>query len=258
MDTRHDWEILLELATRIGARDARSRLVGLATRALMRWLGPDGMLDLGLRRGPYGAGWNPFSRGLTLRKLKGALHGIDLGPLEPCLPNRLCTPDRRIRLAPEALVADLARVEAELFGAGARPVVAENGFALIGRRDIRTNNSWMHNSERLVKGRDRCTMLMHPDDATRLGLRNGQRVLVTSRVGRVEVPLETADRMMPGVVSLPHGWGHDRPGVRLRVAARHAGASMNDLTDELELDALSGNAAFSGVRVRVEPAMPRR
>ena len=122
----------------------------------------------------------------------------------------------------------------------------------IGRRDLRSNNSWMHNSYRLVKGRNHCTLLMHPNDAARLGIGDGTRVRVRSRAGLVAVDAELTEDVMPGVVSLPHGWGHDRPGVRLAVASAHAGASINDLTDELAIDALSGNAAFSGVAVAVE------
>jgi anaerobic selenocysteine-containing dehydrogenase len=123
---------------------------------------------------------------------------------------------------------------------------------LIGRRQLRNNNSWMHNSERLTSGAERCTLLMHPDDASARGLVKGQRVRVTSRVGSVMVSLEITDAIMPGVVSLPHGWGHDRPGMRLRVATAHPGASVNDLTDEALVDALAGTASFSGVPVSVD------
>ena len=124
---------------------------------------------------------------------------------------------------------------------------------LVGRREVRSNNSWMHNFARLMREEDSCTLLMNPEDAQRRGLENAQRVSVSSRTGRVEVPLEVSDQMMPGVVSLPHGWGHDRPGVRLSVAGQHAGASLNDLTDDQFVDPLSGNAAFSGVPVKVRP-----
>jgi anaerobic selenocysteine-containing dehydrogenase len=162
--------------------------------------------------------------------------------MESCLPQRLCTPGRRIALAPERLLADVPRLLA------AR---AEPGLQLIGRRDLRSNNSWMHNSQRLVKGPDRCTLLMNPADAGARGLRHGQRVRVRSRVGQVDVALEVTDAMAPGVVSLPHGWGHGRQGTRLAVANAHAGASLNDVTDPLRVDALSGVAAFSGVPVDV-------
>ena len=131
------------------------------------------------------------------------------------------------------------------------PRFAGSVLELIGRRELRSNNSWMHNSARLVKGRDRCTLLMNPEDAGRRRLTSGQRVLVTSRVGSVEVALEVSDAMRPGVVSLPHGWGHGRAGTSLGVANAVPGASLNDLTDELRVDPLSGTAAFSGVPVEV-------
>ena len=158
------------------------------------------------------------------------------------------TPDRRIHLAPEVLVRDLARVESELLST---PRATNGELLLIGRRDLRSNNSWMHNSQRLVKGPERCTLLMHPDDAHARGLAPGQTVQVRSRVGSVPVRLELTEALMPGVVSLPHGWGHGRPGVRLRVAAAHAGVSMNDLTDDQAVDVLLGTAAFSGTPVQV-------
>jgi anaerobic selenocysteine-containing dehydrogenase len=166
------------------------------------------------------------------------------------LPQRLRTPGRRIRLAPERLVADLERLGRRL------PTLASNGgaLAMIGRRDLRSNNSWMHNSERLVKGRDRCTLLMHPADAAARGLAGGQRVRISSRVGAVEATLEVTDAMKAGVVSLPHGWGHGREGTRLSVARAHAGASLNDLTDESLVDDLTGNARFSALPVEVAPA----
>jgi anaerobic selenocysteine-containing dehydrogenase len=195
----------------------------------------------------------PFGGGLTLAKLRRAEHGMDLGPLEPCLPARLHTPGRRIELAPELFITDLGRLRRRL---GTPPAAtAGNGeLLLIGRRDVRSNNSWMHNFPRLMRGRDRCTLLMHPRDADRLGLAEESRVAVVSRTGRVTVPLEISDRVMPGVVSLPHGWGHHREGIRLATASSHPGASLNDLTDECQVDLLCGTAVLNGVAVRVEPA----
>jgi anaerobic selenocysteine-containing dehydrogenase len=169
----------------------------------------------------------------------------------PCLPERLYTPGKRIALAPPELLGDVPRLEASL-DAPRDPA----GLELIGRRDVRSNNSWLHNSQRLVKGPPRCTLRMHPDDAAARGLAGGQTVRVRSRAGEVEVPLEISAEMMPGVVSMPHGWGHKLPGTALRVAEAHAGASVNDLTDETFLDTFSGNAGFSGVPVVVE-AGPR-
>ena len=247
-DARHDWEIFAALQRRIeDARPAKGqdRLRQLAA----RWWTPRRILAYGLRTGPYGAGWNPLSRGLTLSRLAREPHGVDLGPLEPCLPGRLATPDRRIHLAPAVLVKELAR---QTPGSWRRP--SDGQLLLIGRRDLRTNNSWMHNSRRLVKGPPRCTLLMHPHDATQRGIGDGALVEIASRVGRLQVEVRLTPDMMQGVVSLPHGWGHDRPGIRLATAAAHPGASVNDLTDETATDALCGNAVLNGVPVRVQPA----
>lgn len=249
---KHDWEILVDLMARLERRRGRGLVTAPRTTAL-RALGPERLLDLGLRFGPYGKGMRPFGPGLSLSTLKKHPHGIDMGPLEPCLPDRLRTDDRRMDLAPEPFVRDLARL-ADTYPEA--PGVSEDSptLWLIGRRHLRSNNSWMHNAPTLMRGRDRCTLLMHPEDATRRGLVDGATVCVRSRVGEVEAPLEISSDVMPGVVSLPHGFGHDRPGVRQRVATGQPGASINDLTDPQRLDALSGNAAFSGVPVRVDRA----
>jgi anaerobic selenocysteine-containing dehydrogenase len=246
-ETRHDWEILLELQTRMEHEGMRGRL---KRNVIKKFFAPERILDMGLRFGPYGTKLNPFSRGLTLRKLKKAVHGIDLGPLAPCLPGRLRTSDKRIELAPQVLVEDLDRVKAKLPGDGLRR--ANGDLLLIGRRQLRSNNSWMHNSQRLVKGKPQCTILMHPADAAHRHLKSGQKVSVRSRVGCVELPVEVSDEMMPGVVSIPHGWGHDRSGIQLEVAQQHAGQSINDVTDNLTIDALCGTAAFNGTWVSVE------
>lgn len=245
-DMRHDWEILLELQTRMEQDGLTNRLKGKLMRRLLR---PERMLDLGLRFGPYGARLNPFANGLTFKKIKNAPHGIDLGPLKPCLPGRLLTADKCIQLAPEAIVKDIARVKTRFFDSASAD---SNGhLLLIGRRRLRSNNSWMHNSERLVKGKTQCTILMHPTDAANRDLLNGQMVKVRSRVGSIVLPVEVSDEMMPGVVSIPHGWGHDRVGIQLEVAQQHAGESINDLTDHLTVDALCGTAAFNGTPVIV-------
>jgi anaerobic selenocysteine-containing dehydrogenase len=158
--------------------------------------------------------------------------------------------DKRIQLAPEVFVKDVARVKAKLLEQG-----CQNGhLRLIGRRQLRTNNSWLHNTERLLRGKPLCTVLMHPADAAQRQLAQGQTVVVQSHIGSVEAPLEISDEMMPGVVSIPHGWGHDRPGVQLEIARQHAGASINDLTDNQAIDALCGTAAFNGTWVSVKPA----
>lgn len=248
-DTRHDWQILLELQTRLERNGVTSRV---KQKLLKQFFTPERLLDLSLRFGPYGARFNPFSKGLTLRKVKKAVHGIDLGPLKSCLPGRLRTPDKQIELAPEALVKDLARVKTRLLDAALH---LNGDLLLIGRRQLRSNNSWLHNYERLVKGnpaKPRCSVLMHPADAAHRNLTTGQNVLVRSNVGSVVVPLEITEEIMQGVVSIPHGWGHDRPGNQIEVAQQHAGVSINDLTDNQAIDALCGTAAFNGTLVTIE------
>jgi anaerobic selenocysteine-containing dehydrogenase len=258
VETRHDWEIFVELQTRMEYDGLFGSLLGRVKRKFVKtFFGPERILDLGLRFGPYGAGLSPFSKGLSLRKLKKAPHGIDLGPLSSCLPRRLRTTDKRIELAPEVLVKDVERVKAKFleYGGSTPLSIDSNGhLLLIGRRQLRSNNSWMHNSERLVKGKPQCTILMHPTDAAHRYLTAGQKVSVRSRVGDVEVPIEITEEMMPGVVSIPHGWGHERLGVQLAVAQQHAGESINDITDNQTIDALCGTAAFNGTWVTVEAA----
>ena len=240
-DTRHDWQIFLELQTRMNANAFGSSLLAKTQRAFMgRFLPPARLVDIGLRFGPHS---------LTLAKLKKSPHGVDLGPLETCLPERLCTPSKRIALAPEVLVKDLDRVKARLLD-GSKDHEPYD-LLLIGRRQLRSNNSWMHNSERLVKGRPRCTLLMNPSDAAARNITMGQQVQVHSRAGSLEIPVEICDDIMPGVISIPHGWGHDRVGVQMTVAEEHAGVSINDLTDDQAIDALCGTAAFNGTWVSV-------
>ncbi|WP_436521092.1 molybdopterin oxidoreductase family protein [Actinoplanes sp. HUAS TT8] len=196
------------------------------------------LLDVALRAGAYG---------LSLDDLVAAPHGVDLGPLQPRIPEVLRTPSGLIELCAPPLVAEAARLRAALD----RP---RPGLVLIGRRHLRSNNSWMHNVPALVKGRSRCTLQVHPADADRLSLADGQPAAVTSRAGSLSAVVEVTDRVMPGVVSLPHGWGHDRPGVRLGVAADRPGVNSNLLTDELVIDPLSGNAVLNGIPVEIKPA----
>ncbi len=238
----HEWQILTELHRRLDRGGPRAQL----RRFSLALLGPQRLIDLGLRKGPYGS-LIP-GRGLTLRQLKASDHGEDLGPMKPCIRKRLQTKSRKIDLMPALFVQDLARLRHDLEAA---VPVSDGEMLLIGRRHLRSNNSWMHNYARLMGGKDRCTLLMNPSDARSQGFENGGRVEVSSRVGRVTVALEVSDEMMPGVVSLPHGWGHDRQGLRLSTATQHAGVSINDLTDDQRIDALTGNAAFSGVPVRI-------
>jgi anaerobic selenocysteine-containing dehydrogenase len=201
--------------------------------------GPERVVDMMLRAGPYD---------VSLADLEANPHGLDFGALKPRLPDVLKTPSGMIELAPERIVADVDRLRASL---------AEHrngGFVLIGRRTLRSNNSWMHNLEPLVKGPPRCTLHVHPHDASRLDLSDGAFATVRSRAGEVQAPVEITEKVMPGVVSLPHGWGHGAPGARLPVAARHAGVNANLLTDELDVDPVSGNAILNGVPVELSKA----
>jgi anaerobic selenocysteine-containing dehydrogenase len=226
--------------TRIHGRDTAEIVTATAGR------GPDRMTDFMLRSGPFGDGYGANPQGLTLEKLRVHRHGVDLGALEPRLPGVLATADGLIDLAPPYITADLARLRARLERRDA-------GLLLVSRRHLRSNNSWMHNVERLVRGRDRCTLLIHPEDAREAGLADGDTASIRSRAGAVEVAVEVSDEMMRGVVSLPHGWGHDRDGIRLAVARRHAGANNNLLAPGELVDVPSGNAVVNGIPVQVSP-----
>jgi anaerobic selenocysteine-containing dehydrogenase len=226
----------------IAGRDPAEILADLGDRA-----GPERLVDLMLRTGPYGDGFGADPDGLSLDVLLARPHGVDLGPLQPRLPEVLRTPSGMVELVPEPIVADVVRLRAALDA-------PTGGMMLIGRRDLRSNNSWMHNVEVLVKGKPRCTLHVHPDDAERLGLVDGGPAEVTSRTGKVSVPVEVTDAIRPGVVSIPHGWGHDLPGVRMAVARRHAGVNSNLLADDELIDPLSGNAVLNGIPVEVAPA----
>ncbi len=251
-----EWETLLRLAAivtgqgpdpgvaaidRLIALDVAHRMDGDPEELLAAVeprVGPERILDLRLRGGPYE---------LTLADLEAAPHGIDLGPLQPRMPDVLRTPSGRVELAPEALVADVARLHDAL----AEPV--NGGMVLVGRRDVRSNNSWMHNLPKLVRGKQRCTAHVHPGDAARLGLADGEVAVVRSRTGAIVVPIEVTEDVMPGVVSIPHGWGHDLPGVALGVAAEHAGTNSNVLADELLIEPLSGTAVLNGIPIELAP-----
>jgi anaerobic selenocysteine-containing dehydrogenase len=235
-DSLYDWEIFAELSEAL----ARKRGQDIPLR-----VSPEEMVDAGFRAGPYGeAAGHPMA--LTLNKVKASEHGIDLGPLEPCLPEQLYTDDKRIQCAVPVLMADLERMESELF-----EKTDADALVLIGRRQLRNKNSWMHNYERLVKGKDSCTLFMHPTDIQERQLRDGQIVRVRTRVGEISVPVTSSDEMMQGVVSLPHGWGHGRKGTRVTTANAHPGVSINDITDDSRMDPICGNAAFSGTPVTV-------
>ena len=231
----HDWEIFSELGARVAAR---------LNLEPMPTYPPDRMVDAALKSGPYGehTDWQ-----LSIDKLKAHPSGIDLGPLEPSCPERLQTPNQRIQLAIPEVLADIERFVKDTDVAG-------DHYRLIGRRHVRDNNSWMHNHQRLMKGKPRCQLLMHPDDVAKEGWQSGMVVTIESRVGAIDAELAASDEMMPGVVSLPHGYGHGLAGTRGEVASRHAGVSCNDITDEQFVDQLSGNAAVNGVSVRLSAA----
>jgi anaerobic selenocysteine-containing dehydrogenase len=207
----------------------------------------DRLLDLRLRTGPYGDWFGRVPAGLSLVQLREHPHGIDLGPLQPRLPEALRTPSGKVELCPAPIADEVRRLATETAPAGDRE------FVVVGRRHLRSNNSWMHNVPGLVRGRDLCTVVVNRADAARLGLVAGGRAEVTSRVGRAELPVEVTDDIAPGVVSIPHGWGHDRPGAELSVASRNAGVNSNILTDDLSIDPLSGTAVLNGVPVRITP-----
>ncbi len=202
-------------------------------------VGPERLLDLMLRVGPYR---------LSLAELEDAPHGIDLGPLKPRLPDALRTASGRIELAPEPIVADVPRLRRALESGG-----SGNGLVLVGRRQLRSNNSWMHNLPVLVKGKPRCTLHVHPEDAALCGVSDGEEARLSSRAGSVTAVVEVTDAVMQGVVSLPHGWGHDVEGTQQQVASAHAGTNSNVLADELLVDAVSGNAVLNGIPVELAP-----
>ena len=231
----HDWEIFSALGERVAARLNLEPLPSYA---------PDRMVDAALRSGPYGehTDWR-----LSIDKLRAHPSGIDLGALKPSCPERLQTPNQRIQLAIPEVLADIERFVRDTDVAG-------DHYRLIGRRHVRDNNSWMHNHHRLMKGKPRCQLLMHPDDVAKEGWESGMLVTIASRVGAIDAELAASDEMMPGVVSLPHGYGHGLAGTRGEVASRHAGVSCNDITDEQFVDELSGNAAVNGVSVRLSAA----
>jgi hypothetical protein len=209
--------------------------------------GPERMLDFLIRTGPYGDGYGATPDGLNLERLRQSPHGIDLGPLRPRLPEALCTPSGMVELAPEHLVTDVPR----LLAAAER--VGNGGFLLIGRRHVRSNNSWMHNIDVLVKGKARCTLQMNREDARRIGLEPDGHAKVSSSAGAIVVRVEVSDDIMPGVVSLPHGWGHDMEGSALSVASERPGVNTNRLSTGA-MDPASGNAILNGIAVEVVPA----
>ena len=237
-DALDDWQVLSGLTRRL-ARGPKARI-----QAFMKErIGPRRILGIGLRAG---------RSGVTLKRLQASEHGVDLGPLEPSLPGRLRTPDRRIAAAPPSLLEDLKRLESLVD----QPSPTGMDLLLIGRRELRSNNSWMHNLGRLMKGSERCTLLVHPDDAEARGLTDGATARVRSARGFVDVRAEISDEVMPGVVSLPHGYGHAGPGLRLSIASQRPGVNANTLTDPTQVDPIAGTAVLNGVSVSVAAVPP--
>ena len=261
-----EWQVLLRLAAIVRGQGAGADVLALDDEllaqdlhrlageqapqlqaALAGWRGPERLLDLALRGGPYGDQFGQQPSGLNLTRLQAAPQGMDLGPLQPRVPEVLRTPSGRIELAPPPLLAELPRALAELDA----PMPE---LVLIGRRDVRSNNSWMHNLPTLAKGPFRGTALVHPADAARRGLADGDAARLVSAHGSVQVQVELSDALMPGVMSLPHGWGHDQPDTRMALAAQRPGANLNQLMAVDERDPLSGNAVLNGVEVTLAPA----
>lgn len=261
--TRHDWQILNELIYRLNTKSSPLNWIKYK---LSQFATPERILDLGLRTGPYK---------LSLAKLKRHKHGLDLGPLMPQLPQRLYTKNKRINLSPDILVTDLQRLLKKIQDvklndhsaasssfsrrpedgkAAAKRAADSTDFdlQLIGRRQVRTNNSWMGHIPRLSRGKSTCTLLIHSDDAAKRGIQSSDLVKVTSRVGSITIAAVVVDSIMPGVVSIPHGFGHNRPGLKLDFDPRSLGVSINDITDADRIDPLIGTAAFNGVPVTVE------
>jgi len=230
-EQKHDWEILNELTKRISGQDNPAT--------------PEMMLDFMLQNGPY------KDKYISIKTLIESPHGIDLGELQPCLPDRLFTEDKKIELAPTIYLEDMKRLEKQ-FSFWKNEGESDFPLTLIGRRHLRSNNSWMHNSNRLIKGKERCTLLINSIDAKKIDLKDQQKVKIISNVGSLDIPVEISNEMMEGVVSIPHGWGHHYSDIQMEIAQKNAGVSINDLTDANKLDELTGNADFSGTKVKIE------
>ncbi|MDI6797291.1 MAG: molybdopterin-dependent oxidoreductase [Desulfatibacillaceae bacterium] len=242
-NARHDWQIIFGLAARLKGIPAADFFAGLGH--------PSRLLDILIRTGPYGAGLNLRGKGLTLDKLRKSPHGIDLGPLVPCLPERLYAPDKKIDLAPQPCLDDLDRLKEHFFGRDSAQKPGE--LQLVGRRTHKSMNWWLHNYPKLMVNNP-FEALMHPEDAKERGISDGDMVRVSSDCGQFEVQAGLTHDIMPSVISIPHGWGHNRPGARLSVAGQHAGACINEVTSLLAVDKMCGMAALNGQWVKVGKA----
>ena len=293
-NTRHDWEILLELKKRLNSLDMTSQAKEAASYQVLKRVGPDGLLDLILRSGPYGTqlpgtsqsgrflvdavqGFIPakhplrrildlspygspnrsLSKGLCISSLLNYPHGIDLGPLQSRLPERLYTPKKRIRLAPLNYLKDMSRLR-DVISNPVKTSKTSGNLLLIGRRHVRSNNSWLHNSLRLVKGKNRCTLIIHPNDAKRAKLNDGDTAVVESRVGLVHIETRISEEVMEGIVSIPHGWGHSLVDMQLSVATKVPGVNINILSDDELVDPLTGTSVLNGIPVKVTKLKTRR
>lgn len=252
---RSEYHIFTSLTNRIEELKTKGRIEKLRLKRkhlINKLWSVERIIDYSLRLGKYGHGKRSYitGGGLTLKKLKKQKnkHGLDLGPMEPRLPSKLFTKDKKINLLPDPMVDDLKR----LLDYTMRSLNQEYNLVLIGRRDLRTNNSWMHNSHRLVKGQGRCDLLIHPQTAQEYSVENGEEIYITSGVGALKVTVSFTEDIMPKVVSLPHGWGHHRKGMQISVASSSPGVSVNDITDQNFVDMLSGNAAFNGIPVSIQ------
>ncbi len=253
---RQDWQILNDLAARVGVgRAGRATSAYFAVANRLGLTNPARIAELAIQTGPYGLLRRGLRSGITVGRLRRSEHGVDLGPLEPRMPGALTTKNGHMQLAPAVFLEEAAQLDVL---AAEREEARTRGFdlTLIGRRSLRSNNSWLHNSKRLMKGPDRCVALLHPDDARERGIDDGVSVRVSSRMGSIELPVQVSDEMRPGVVSIPHGFGHGRPGVGWTHAATKPGVSVNDITDPTVVDRLSGNAAYNAVPVRIEVVVP--
>ncbi len=249
-----DWEILLRLTEELGGGPTGTKPIDAALRVASRFgwrFDPQRMLDLLFRIGPHGDRYLPWKRGINLARVKSSPYGIELGPARPGFRHRLYHRDGKIHLTAEPLLRALRELEAEV---DRNP----SEVLLIGRRELRTNNSWMHNVPALVSGRERCVLFVHPEDAQRAGLRDSEPAILESRVHSGVVPVRVTDEVMPGVVSLPHGWGHAASAEWQSVAGSHPGVSANDFTDDQLVESVVGQSILNGVPVRLRPVDPAR
>ena len=245
--TKYDWEIFMGLEKRVAQKNGRK--YSKVNHFLSKKFGPEWLLDLGIRIGEYGSLKSLFKwNGLTLSKVKKQVHGVDLGPLKPRFPKRLFTSDKKIDLAPSIFIDDLKRVISNVAQSN-----ANGSLTLIGRRQLRSNNSWMHNCPSLMSGRDRFLILMNPLDAQKKSIADGQKVRVKTSNAQIELEAKLSAEMMPGVISIPHGWGHEGKDTQQRIALENKGGNLNALGDDLAIDPVSGNADLHIRNVKVYP-----